>query len=62
MTAKIRKQASGLRYVAALMGTFGFFALALAAVGVYAYSVNERRHEIGFAWRSAPGVRTCSAI
>ena len=35
MTAKIRKQASGLRYVAALMGTFGFFALALAAVGVY---------------------------
>jgi putative ABC transport system permease protein len=50
MTVKIQKQASALRYVAALMIIFGLAALVLCSVGVYglmAYSVAERRHEIG---------------
>jgi putative ABC transport system permease protein len=50
MAGKITKQASALRYVAALMILFGLAALILCAVGVYglmAYSVAERRHEIG---------------
>jgi putative ABC transport system permease protein len=44
------QQVAGLRFVASLMGSFGFLALALAAIGVYgvmANSVAERRHEIG---------------
>jgi putative ABC transport system permease protein len=50
MAAKITKQANALRYVAGLMILFGMAALVLCSVGVYglmAYSVAERRHEIG---------------
>jgi len=45
MEEKVRRQASGLRYIAGLMAVFVLAALVLAAVGVYgvmAYSVNER--------------------
>jgi ABC-type antimicrobial peptide transport system permease subunit len=50
MTQKIDEQASGLRYVAALMGVFGGVALVLTVIGIYgviAKLVNERTREIG---------------
>jgi putative ABC transport system permease protein len=50
MAQAIHSRAIGLNYMAALMGTFGFLALALSAVGVYgvmAHLVNEETHEIG---------------
>jgi putative ABC transport system permease protein len=50
MSDKINGQASALRFVAALMGLFGIVAILLSAAGIYgliAYSVAERRREIG---------------
>src|SRR5262249_52696137 len=50
MEKSIHDRAIGLNYVAALMGSFGFLALVLSAVGVYgvmAHLVNEETHEIG---------------
>jgi predicted permease len=50
MSDKINGQASALRFVAVLMGLFGIVAIMLSAAGIYgliAYSVAERRREIG---------------
>ena len=63
MSEKINQQASALQFVAALMGLFGLVAILLSAAGIYgliAYSVAERRREIGI--RVALGARPSQVL
>ena len=50
MEISMRREATGLTYVAVMMGIFGVLALVLSVVGVYgvmAYLVAEQTHDIG---------------
>jgi putative ABC transport system permease protein len=50
LDALFNEQLSGFRFLAVLMAIFGFIALFLSTIGVYAvmaHSVHERTHEIG---------------
>jgi putative ABC transport system permease protein len=63
MEEKITQQASALQFVAILMGIFGLVAILLSSAGIYgliAYSVAERRREIGI--RMALGARPSQVL
>jgi predicted permease len=50
MQTLVERQATGIIYVAVMLGAFGLLALGLAAIGVYgtmSYVVSEQVHEIG---------------
>src|SRR5580692_2294770 len=63
MEEKINQQASALQFVAILMGILGMVAILLSSAGIYgliAYSVAERRREIGI--RMALGSRSSQVL